>query len=154
MRRWRNDSAIQRRTFQRRFLRIGVLVDADDGIAAVLDGFDSLRRRGRNGLLRETRLQGRLHAAQFFDFLKERPGAVGQFGGHHFDIPRTARRINHLCQLAFLLQNELGVARDALAEIVRRADDLVERADLHAVAPAQNAGQGFDGGAQHVVVRI
>ena len=70
------------------------------------------------------------------------------------DEPGAARRIHDVVEIAFLLQDELRVARDAPAEIVGRPDNFVERADLHAVAAAQHAGQGLDGGAQDVVVGI
>ncbi|MEJ0044439.1 MAG: hypothetical protein WDM81_20440 [Rhizomicrobium sp.] len=66
------------------------------------------------------------HAAHRLDLVDDRLRGVGQRMGQRLDIVRAAERIDHLGDLAFVLQDELRVARDAGGELGRQRDGLVE----------------------------
>ena len=89
------------------------------------DGLDSFRRRRVPRLSAES--PARNAAAMPPSFSTSWNSAQARLASSAVrtsDEPRTARRIHDAGQLAFLLQNELGVAGDAPAEIVRAGGPL------------------------------
>ena len=71
--------------------------------------------------------EGPDHAALRLNLLEQRPGALGDFVAIPLDVPGAAGRINHLCQMAFLREDVLRIARVAAAGLGRQARGRVKR---------------------------
>ena len=71
-----------------------------------------------------------------------------------FQVIRSARRIDGPIQPGFPLQDQLGVARQALRGFVRFAIGLIERLDLQRIGAADRRRHGLGAGAQQVHVRV
>ena len=98
-------------------------------------------------------LQGPVHAALPFHFLKQRPCPDGQLVGQFFDGVRASGGIDHPAQPGFLLQDDLHVARDSPGEIIRRPGTFIVWSQVHALSPTDCGSQRFGGDANHVHMR-
>ena len=61
--------------------------------------------------------------------------------GQRFDIIGPAQRIDAAGQLRFMLEDQLGVARDAGREFGRQRNGLVEGIGVQRLRAAQHGGQ-------------
>ena len=128
-----------------------VLVDADHRLPA---GVDPRLRLGGGFLDPQFRHAGldRLgHAAERLDFLDMAPGLGREIAGQPLDIIGAAPGIDDAVGAAFLLQEQLRVARDAGGEIGRQRQRLVERIGVQRLGVALGRRHRLDGGAHHVV---
>ena len=75
---------------------------------------------------------------------------LGDFVGIPLDVPGAAGRIDHLCQMAFLGEDELRVARVPATGLGRQAGRRVERRGGDDVGASHRAGIAGDGIAQDV----
>ena len=139
---------------QRIFLRQTVLVQADNRLAAGIDVrlptrgafFDThLRKAGRDGLG---------HAAERFDFLNVRPGALDDFIREVFHIVGAAPRIDDFAGLRLILDVELRVTRQTSGEIRRKRDGFVEGVRVEGLRVAERRRHGFHTGTADIVERI
>src|SRR4030095_4801632 len=134
------------------FVRIDI--GADDPSAISRHILEAFPRYFRYLALRPASPQGLRHAALPLDFLGENPGMLRQRIGKMLDKPGAPGRIDDLRELALRLKHELLVPGHACRELVGRFAELVKATYLKAVASAQDTGEGFHGGAEHVHVRI
>ncbi len=74
--------------------------------------------------------------------------------GQGFDIVGAAQRVDHVADRRFLLQDDLGVARDAGRKISGQADGLVERIGVQRLGAAQHGRKGLERSADDVVVGV
>ena len=112
------------------------------------------RRGVGDAHLRQARLDRLGHAAMLFAFDDVRPGLARQFGGQGFDVIAAAPGIDDAVGVGLLLQEQLGVARDAGGELGRQPERLVERIGVQALRLTLRGGHRFDAGAGDVVVDI
>ena len=111
----------------RRFVGRLVFVDADHRLHA---GVDARLRLGRSFLDAQLGNAGfdRLgHAAERFDLLDMAPGFLGEFVSEPLNVIGAAPRIDNAEAACFLLQHNLGIARDAGGEVGRQRQRFIER---------------------------
>ena len=94
------------------------------------------------------------HAALGFGLGDQGASAFDQLGGQRFHIVGASERVDHVGDAAFVLQDQLGITRDAAGEFGGERNGLVEAVGMEALRAAQGRGQGLDGGADDVVVRV
>ena len=82
------------------------------------------------------------------------PRRFGEVVGEGLCEPGAAGRVGHAAKLAFFHGDDLGVARDAPAQLFRNAERLVEGADGKDVCAADGSCKGCRRIAQHVGPRI
>ena len=139
---------------QHALLKIGILVRPHNGRPTRADGRLAIRTRFGDIALQLAGLGILQKSARRFDLLKQLPGFAGERIGENLQVIRAARRIHGAIQPRFLLQNQLGIARQALRGLVRLAIGFVERLDLQRIHAAGRRGHGFGSRAQQVHVRI
>ena len=138
----------------RRFVDRLVFVDADHRLPA---GVDPRLRLGGGFLdpqFRHAGLDRLRHAAEFFDLLDMAPGLGREIARQPLDIIGAAPGIDDAGGAAFLLQEQLRVARDPRREIGRQRQRLVERIGVQRLGMALGRRHRLDGGAHHVVVDV
>ena len=108
------------------FVGESVLVHPDDGLLAAVDAGLATRRGLLDAQLRHPGLDGLGHATKSLDLVDQLPGLGGQARRQCLDIVAAAERIDHLRDAGLLLQDELGIARDARRERRRESQRLVE----------------------------
>ncbi|OQB97069.1 MAG: hypothetical protein BWX86_00461 [Verrucomicrobia bacterium ADurb.Bin122] len=136
------------------FLFEAVLVEADDGL---LTGVDLGLAAGGGFLdaeLRDAGLDGLGHAAHFLDFVEVGAGLGDELLREGFDVVAAAPRIDDITNAGFLLELELGVARDAGREVGGQRDGFVERVGVQGLRVAGGGSHGFEAGAGDVVERV
>ena len=79
----------------------------------------------------------RRHAATAFDVLENGPGLFRHILGQILDVPRAAGRIGDAAEMAFLLADDLDVARDAACECIRLAERERERQNNDRIGAAE-----------------
>jgi hypothetical protein len=94
------------------------------------------------------------HAAQLFHLVDDLAGLFDDAVGEGLDVVGPAQGIDHVADLGFFLDDQLGVAGDAGGKVGGQADGLVEGVGVQGLGAAQNRGQGFQGGADDVVVGV
>ena len=94
------------------------------------------------------------HAAERLDLLDMAPGLGGEIVGQPLDIIGAAPGIDDAGGAAFLLQEQLRVARDPGGEIGRQRQRLVERIGVQRLGMALGRSHRLDRGAHHVVVDV
>jgi hypothetical protein len=82
------------------------------------------------------------------------PGPPDQRVGEILDVIRAGPRIDRAADAGFLLEIELGVARDAGREIGGQRQRLVERVGVQRLRLAAGGGQRLKAGAGDVVEGI
>ncbi len=131
-----------------------IFVDADHGLYA---GIDARLRLGRGFLdphFGDAGLDRLGHAAERFDFLDMVPGFLGEIVGQPLDVIGAAPRIDDAGRAGFLLQHDLGVARDARRIVGRQRQRLVERIGVQRLGLALGRRHRLDHGAGDVVVDV
>ena len=136
------------------FLGQLVLVDANDDLLARIDLCLRFGRALLDFHLGPAGFDSLGHAAHLVDFFDDGPSLVGHFLGQLFHHVGTAPRIDHVADMGFFLDDDLRVAGDARREIGRQRDGFVKRIGVQRLRAAEDRRHGFDGGANHVVVRI
>ena len=136
------------------FLAEPVLVDADDDVGARVDA-RLLLRRARLDLQLGPAAGDRLrHAAHRVDLVEDGLRLLGHLLRERLHHVAAGPGVDDAGDVRLLLQDELGVARDAGRELGGQRDRLVEAVGVQALGAAEHGGHRLDGGAHDVVVRI
>ena len=138
----------------RRFVDRLVFVDADHRLLAGVDPGLGLGGGFLDPQLGHAGLDRLRHAAERLDLLDMAPGLGGEIVGQPLDIIRAAPGIDDAVGAAFLLQEQLRVARDSGGEIGRQRQRLVERIGVQRLGMALGRRHRLDGGAHHIVVDV
>ena len=112
------------------------------------------RRRLLDAQFRQAGFDGAGHAAELFDFADVTEGPCGKVAGQPFDKERAAPGIDDAGGAAFLLQHDLGVARDPRGKIRRQRQRLIERIGVQRLRAALRGGHGLDASARHIIEHI
>ena len=131
-----------------------VLVDANDHVLAAVDAGLLFRRCRFNLELGPATVDGLGHAAHGVDFLDDGPGGVGHVLGQLFHHVAAGPGVDHVGDVGFFLDDELGVARNAGAELGGQRNGFVKAVGVQALRAAEHGSHGLDGGTHHVVVRV
>ena len=142
------------RRFQLFLRQVDVLVDAHDGLAALVGQLIALGGGSVHALLNGTGLEGLDDAAFLFNALEDVPDFPGGFVRQVFQVPGTAGGVHYLVQVAFPQQHQRAVAGDAAGEFVRHAHGRVKGQHINAVHAAHDGGEGLGGAAQKVDPRV
>ena len=103
---------------QRRLQNVGELADAGHRVTPLGERGLALRP-GVGDLLGEAAvLQDGENAARLLDGLELRPGDLGQFVGAALHVPGAAGGIDHLGEVGFFGEDDVGVAGDPPAQLV------------------------------------
>ena len=145
---------IRRSSLERWILRVGVLVDADENIAARRHVAAQLFRGGCDPGLRSALEQGSEETAVGLHLAEELPCFLRQLGRDALERPGTAGRVEHGIEARLVAQDELCVPGQATRGIGREAGRRIERDDRQRVAPAEDRGEGLGRGPQKVGVRV
>jgi hypothetical protein len=90
------------------------------------------------------RLDGLGHAAQRLDLLDQLARLCDQARGQRFDVVAAGQRIDDLGDAGLVLEDQLGVARDAGRGRGRQRDRLVERVGVQRLRAAQHRRHRLD----------
>ena len=88
------------------------------------------------------------------DFLDAVPRLFRKLVSEPLDIVAAAPRVDDAGRPGLLLDEKLGVARDAGGEIRRQRERFVERVRMQGLRAAMRRREGFDAGANHVVEHV
>ena len=130
------------------------LVHAHDHFLAAVDAGLAARRGLLDAHLGHAGLDRLGHAAQRLDLVDQLARLGDQAGGQRFDVVAAGQRIDDLGDAGLVLEDELGVARDARGGGRRQRDRLVERIGVQRLRAAQHRRHRLVGGADHVVVGV
>ena len=122
-----------------------VFVDPDDDVQPLVDAGLAAGGRLLDAQLRHPRLDGLGHAAEFLDLLDDPGGLADDAVGQGLDVVGARERIDHAADLAFLLHDQLRVARDAGGEVGRQADGLVEGVGVQRLGAAEHGREALEG---------
>ena len=126
-------------------------IHADDRLTA---GIDAGLGPGSGFLdphLRDALGDGLRHSSEFGDFLDVCPGLVREFVGEGFDEVRAAPGIDLPTGVGLQLQEQLGVARDAGAEVRGEGEGFVEGVGVEALRMTMRGGHRLDAGPDRIV---
>ncbi len=114
-------------------------VRADSGDRRFQPGDISGERRSLGGDLSLERAirERRRQAALPFDLLKDPPGLVAERSGQRLERAGAGGGVGDKSEVGFAQEDELGVAREASRETVRKAGGERMRQDAHAVSAAE-----------------
>lgn len=138
------------RNFQLFLRQVDILVDAHDGLPALVRQLVTPGGGGVHLLLDAAGFEGLDDAAFLFDALEEFPYLPGGFIRQVFQVPGTAGGVNDLVQIAFAQQNQRAVAGNAAREFVRHAHGSVKGKNVNTVHAAHDGGERLGGAAQQV----
>ena len=130
--------------------QVDILVDAHDGLPALVRQFVTFGGGGVHLLLDAAGFESLDDAAFLFDALEEFPYLPGGFIRQVFQVPGTAGGVNDLVQIAFAQQNQRAVAGNAAGEFVRHAHGSVKGQNVNTVHAAHDGGECLGGAAQQV----
>ena len=82
------------------------------------------------------------------------PGLVDQFCRARFQVVRSAQGIHHAADSSVLLQEQLGVPRNARGKVRGQGNGLIQGVGVQTLGAAQGGGQCFHRRASHVVERL
>jgi hypothetical protein len=128
-----------------------ILVNPDHRLDTGIDPRLGLGGGFLDAQLRDPGPDGFGHAAERLDLFDVSPSAARELVGEALDIERAAPRIDHPRGPGFLLQEQLGVARDPGGKIRRQRQRLVERIGMQRLGVALGRRHRLDRGAHHVV---
>ena len=131
-----------------------VFVDADDDVFAAVNARLFFSGGGFDLQLGPATVHGLDHAAHGVDFFDDFPGGVRHVLRQLFHHVAASPRVDHAGDVGFFLDDELGVARNARAELGGQRDGLVKAVGVQALRAAKHRRHGLDGGAHHVVVGV
>ena len=104
-----------------------VAVDADDHVLAPVEPRLATGRGLLDAQLRHACGHGLGHAAERLDLIDQLLRLVRERGGERLHVVGAAQRVHHAGHPGLVLQDELGVARDAGGEIGGQRHRLVQR---------------------------
>ncbi len=138
----------------RRLGEIGEVAGADERILAAGGGGLALLTHLGDLALDESGPQRLGWAAGLVDLLEQGPGGRAEFVGQSLDGAGARGGIGDAMEVRLLDENGLGVAGDAAGEGVGQTEGSAERQHRHGVGAADRRGEGRDGAAHDVSVRI
>ena len=131
-----------------------VLINADDDALALIDQ----RLFAGGGLFdhpfRQPGLDRLSHSARLGDLLNNGPRLLDDLIGQRLHIIRSGQRIHGAADLRLLLNDDLRITRDAGGKVGGQAERLVKGVGVQRLGAAKRGAEGFDGGTDHVVIRI
>ena len=136
------------------FLFQPVLVDAHDHVFAAIDAGLFLRCSSFNLELGPAAVHGLGHAAHGLDFFDERPGRIGHVLRQCLHHVAASPGVDHVGNVGFFLDDELGVARDARRKFGGQRNRFVKAVGVQALRAAEYRRHRLYGGAHHVVVGV
>ena len=130
------------------------LVDANHGLFAAVDAGLRAGRCFLDAKLRDAFLDGLAHAPEFLDLVDMLQRLGGKIVGQALDIVGAAPGVDGLAGAAFLLQEELRIARDTRGEIRRQGQRFVEAVGVQRLGLPADRRDGFKAGADDIVVDV
>ena len=129
-------------------------IDADHSLSAGVDA----RLRARGGFLdaqlRQPRIDRARHAAELFDFANVAPGPRREMSGEPLDEKCAVPWIDDTRRAAFLLQHDLGIARDTGRKVSRQRQRLIQRVGVQRLRAALRCRHCLNAGAHDVVEHV
>ena len=134
--------------------QVGILVGAEDGGAAGGNVHVALLGNAGHLVLHIVLADGLGHAAVRLHVKEQLPGILGDAVGEVLNIIAATGGVDNLVHVALLLQQQLLVAADAVAEAVALLEGDVEGVGGDAVGTGNGGAHGLGGGAEHVDVGV
>ncbi len=131
-----------------------VFIHSDDGLCFGIDAGLSACSGFFDTHFGNTCLDGFGHTAQFFYFLNQCPGFLGQFFGQGFYIVRTRPRIHLFADIGFFLNVNLGITGNAGRKVCRQGNGFVQSIGMQRLGMSQHCCHSLNTGASHVVEGI
>ena len=122
---------------------VGELVGAEDELLALGGVAVTLLVRGVNVGLNGSGFDGSEKTTFILNLEEELPSLLGQSVSQMLDVIRAGRGIDDAVEVAFLLDEQLLVAGDALAELCRLLIGSVERRDDQRVNTTEGGTHGL-----------